>query len=694
MTVKTRRQGAIAYVELNNAPVNAMGLALRQGLLDAVNWVENESGIERVILSGAGRVFAAGGDAKEFDAPPIEPHLPDVLNRIENCETPWIAAAHGAALGGGLELMLSCRVRIAAPKTQLGLPEVTLGVIPGAGGTQRLPRIVGLETAVDMISSGKPVTADQALTLGFIDLVDPDPVNAAETLPTEYLDTAVAVGHRDCPAMNQSALDAARATSFKKQKHQIAPQKAIDLVEMSAHSQLVDGLKAERACFVDLRNTSQAKALRHMFFAERANRQPRHITCDPVDISTVAVVGGGTMGAGITYALLNAGLSVVLLETDDEGVDRARINIDKIIQASLDRSLISAEKEQKIRGCLTMSTDYNAARHANLAIEAAFESMDVKKSIFQSLEAALPSSAVLATNTSYLDVNEIAKAIKDTSRVVGLHFFAPAHIMKLLEIIKGHTTSDQAIATGFAMAKTLRKIPVLAGVCDGFIGNRILQRYREAADGLLLDGTNPWELDEAMEAFGYAMGPYEAQDLSGLDIAYANRQRQAPTRDPNRRYVLISDRMVQEGRLGKKVSVGWYRYPGGNGKVIDPLVEDLVREESHFAKVTRQEFSDSDIQHRLLLAMINEAADILHEGIAHSATDIDLVTVFGYGFPRWRGGLMHYADSIGAQKIFSDLQALAKEDPIVWKPSALIKECAETNTNLSDWSKPQANKPE
>ena len=686
MTVTTRRQGAIAYVQLNNAPVNAMGLALRQGLLDAVNWVETEAGLERVILTGAGRVFAAGGDATEFDAPPVEPHLPDVLNRIENCAVPWIAAAHGAALGGGLELMLSCRVRLAAPKTQLGLPEVTLGIVPGAGGTQRLPRLIGIKSAVDMISSGKPLPAEQALTLGIIDMVDADPINAAETLPTEYLDTAVAVGLRDCPKMDQNAIDAARVVSGKKQTHQIAPLRAIDLVELSAHSSLSQGLKIERETFFTLRNTDQAQALRHMFFSERGNRVPRSISADPIDLSTVAIIGGGTMGAGIAYALLNSGLSVVLIETDADGVDRAKVNIDKIIQASLKRGLITTDKEQKIRAALTIDTDYDRAQNATLAIEAAFESMDVKKTIFQALEAALAPHAILATNTSYLDINDIAAGLRNPSRVIGLHFFAPAHIMKLLEIVQGNVTSSQAIATGFALAKTLGKIPVLAGVCDGFIGNRILQRYREAADGLLLEGTNPWELDEAMEAFGYAMGPYEAQDLSGLDIAYANRQRQAATRDPNRRYVLISDRMVQEGRLGKKVGVGWYRYPGGNGKVVDPLVEDLVREESYFAKVERREFSDSDIQHRLLLAMINEAADILFEGIAHSAKDIDLVSVFGYGFPRWRGGLMHYADTLGAAKIYADLQDLAKEDPVAWTPSALLKHCAETNTQISEWS--------
>jgi 3-hydroxyacyl-CoA dehydrogenase len=318
-------------------------------------------------------------------------------------------------------------------------------------------------------------------------------------------------------------------------------------------------------------------------------------------------------------------------------------------------------------------------------IEAAFENMDVKKSIFAQLDAHVPEDAILATNTSYLDVNEIANSTKNPSRIIGLHFFAPAHIMRLLEVVRGETTSDRTLSTAYAIAKKLRKVPVLSGVCDGFIGNRILARYREAADTILMDGSTPWDVDEAMVNFGYAMGPYEAQDLSGLDIAYANRRRKDATRDPNRRYVPISDRMVDEGRLGKKVGVGWYRYPGGKGRVDDPLIEDLIREEAHFAKVTRTEISEAEIQEQLLLAMINEAADILGEGIAHSATEIDLVSVLGYGFPRWRGGLMHYADELGVPNIVNLISKLSETDPIAWNLSDVLRHCERTGTKLSDY---------
>ncbi|MCR9122392.1 MAG: 3-hydroxyacyl-CoA dehydrogenase NAD-binding domain-containing protein [Phyllobacteriaceae bacterium] len=685
MTVTWRRDGDAGLVELANPPVNAMGLAVRQGLIDAVTWAENEPGLSRVIVSGQGRAFAAGGDAREFDDDPVPPHLPDVLDAIEASAVPWIAAAHGVALGGGAELMLACRYRIAAPGTKIGLPEVTLGVVPGAGGTQRLPRLVGLQTALDMIANGKPVGALDAHEMGLVDAVADEPVAHAMALYIALVQDRPVLSALDGPATDDDAVEKARAMAEKRMRGQIAPQKAIDLVALSARLPFREGLAQERATFVDLRSTEQARALRHIFFAERAAKAPDWLDAEPREIGKAAVVGGGTMGAGIAYALLLAGIGVTLLETDADGVERAKANIGRIMDQSAKRGLLSGDKRGQIEAALTVTDDYGAAAEADLAVEAAFESMEVKKAVFGALDKALPADAVLATNTSYLDVNEIASGLADPSRLVGLHFFAPAHIMKLLEIVQGDATSHDALAAGFALAKRLRKVPVLSGVCDGFIGNRILARYREAADTLLMDGTNPWELDEAMVEFGYAMGPYEVQDLSGLDIAHANRKRQAATRDPNRRYIPIGDRMVAEGRLGKKVGVGWYRYPGGGGKVVDPLIEDLVREEAHFAKVERRAFTDDEIRRRLVLAMINEAADILAEGIAQSAADIDLVTVFGYGFPRWRGGLMHHADTLGADAILAELRALEAEDPIVWKPSAAIVACAEQGIALRDY---------
>lgn len=685
MFVTTRREGRTAYVTLDNPPVNAIAQGTRQGLLDALDWIEAEGDIERVILSGTGRAFAAGADAKEFDGPALDPQLPDVLARIEASFIPWIAAVHGPALGGGCELMLACRYRVATPDATIGLPEVTLGIIPGSGGTQRLPRLVGLEAALSMIPTGKPVTGARAKEIGLVHEVSDDPIGVAEVTNPELLSTIVPLCELNPPEENGALLAKARHGAATKMRGQVAPMAAIDAIEAGLIRPWEEAMKAERAMFLELRKSGQARALRHIFFAERGAKAPDFLKgVDPVEVKTVAVVGGGTMGAGIAYACLNAGLSVVLLETDADGTGRARANVEKIIAASETRGLIDSAEAEARRAKITYSFDYADAALADLAIEAAFESMEVKKSVFTQLEAAMRSDAVLATNTSYLDVNEIAAVLKDPARLVGLHFFSPAHIMKLLEIVRGAATSDVALATGYAFGKRLRKLPVLAGVCDGFIGNRILARYREAADTVMMDGSNPWEIDEAMVEFGYAMGPYEQQDLAGLDIAFANRRRQDATRDPNRRYIPIGDRMVNEGRLGKKAGVGWYRYPGGGGKVVDPLIEDLVREEAHFAEVSRVEYRPEEIRERLLLAMVNEAAAILEEGIAASSADIDLVTVAGYGFPRWRGGLMHYADSVGPAAVLARLEELAKEDPLVWAPSPLIVRLAKEGKRFAD----------
>ena len=675
MSVDVRREGTIAFVTLSNPPVNAIGLDLRQGLSDALDWVDGQKGLSRVILSGSDRVFAAGADAREFNATPVAPHLPDLVARIDACETPWVAAISGVALGGGCELALACRYRIAHPSAKIGLPEVTLGVVPGAGGTQRLPRLIGIKAALDLVATWRPVSASRAEEIGLIHGQADDPVALAKHLDLGTIALEVAVSTLPAPQADPEAVANAQALAARKTPNQIAPKKAIELIAASATTSLGDGMAQEREAFLVLRQGDQAKALRHIFFAERAARAPSRLkgTAQPLD--HVAVVGGGTMGAGIAYALLNDGLMVTLLETDADGVTRAKDNVEKIIAASLKRGLISEVDAQKYRAKFHATFDYSDAAKATLAIEAAFESMEVKKTIFGKLQAHLPKDAILATNTSYLDVNEIADCVDDPSRVVGLHFFAPAHIMKLLEIVEGQRTGDAALATGFALAKRLRKIPVLSGVCDGFIGNRILARYREAADTVLLEGATPWEIDEAMVEFGYAMGPYEAQDLSGLDIAHANRRRQDATRDPNRRYIPIADRMVELGKLGKKTGAGWYRYPGGGGKVEDPIVADLAIEEAHFAKVERRDFTNDEIRERLLIAMINEAADILNEGIAANAADIDLVTVFGYGFPRWRGGLMAYADTLGASHILGRLKTFAEEDAIVWTPSQSIVKC-------------------
>lgn len=683
MSVNTHRVDNVGYVEIDNAPVNAIGLSVRQGLLDAVKWAESAQ-LERVIVSGRGGMFAAGADAREFDSAPVEPHLPDVLNAIDESFVPWIAAIEGVALGGGAEIALACRMRIMAPGARIGFPEVTLGVIPGAGGTQRLPHLIGLANSLDMISSGKPLSGPAALEIGLVHEVDDEPVDAAFMVNSEALGCIVPAQELPSPNADQEVMDVARHRVQSKMAGQIAPLKAIEVIESGLALSLRDGLSLERKAFLDLRGADQAKALRHIFFAERGAKAPSSLVADAMAFAHVAVVGGGTMGSGIAYALLNAGLRVTVLENDAAGVERAQSNLDTIVNASMKRGLIDEAGAIERRNRFIATTDYAQVSDATLAIEAAFESIKVKRDVFCALEKALPADAILSSNTSYLDLNEIAASIKNPSRVVGLHFFAPAHIMKLLEMVRGDQTSDTALATGFALAKRLRKVPVMVGVCDGFVGNRILARYREAADTVLMDGSTPWEIDEAMVEFGYAMGPYAAQDLSGLDIAHANRRRQDATRDPERRYIPIADRMVELGKLGRKTGAGWYRYPGGGGRVDDPIVADLGIEEAHFAGITRVDYSAQEIRSRLVLAMINEAADLLNEGIAQSATDIDLVTVFGYGFPRWRGGLMHYADTLGAKQIVEQLEKLSKEDAVAWKVSPLLKRCAANETLIAE----------
>ena len=684
MTVKTEHLGTALLVTMAAPPVNVIGHATREGLSQALAQAAATPGLTRVILTGAGRAFAAGADAREFDAAPVAPHLNEICAGIATSPVPWIAAINGVALGGGCELALACRYRIAVPAARIGLPEVTLGVVPGAGGTQRLPRLIGLAPALDLISTGKPVTAARAEALGLIDGQADDPLAVALALDIGTLSLATQTDDLPSPAADPEAVEAARQTALRKMPGQIAPLRAIALVAASADTPLAEALAAERSTFLELRAGDQARALRHVFFAERAAKAPSTLTAAPVPLDRIAVVGGGTMGAGIAWAALDAGVSVCLLETDAEGVARARANIDKLAAAAQARGLTDASGIAARLGRLVVDHDPAAAADATLAIEAAFESLEVKRQVFAMLESHLQPEAVLATNTSYLDIDEIARGLADPSRLLGLHFFAPAHIMKLLEIVRAGATSDRALATGYALAAQLNKVPVVAGVCDGFIGNRILARYREAADTLMMDGSNPWEIDEAMVGFGMAMGPYEAQDLSGLDIAFANRRRQDSTRDPARRYIPISDRMVNEGRLGRKVGVGWYRYPGGGGKVIDPLVEDLAREEAWFAGVTRRRIDEAEIVERLVLAMVNEAAAILSEGIAARASDIDLVTVLGYGFPRWRGGLMHHADSLGAKAIVARLSEWAQEDPLAWTPAPALLDAAECSSRHVD----------
>ena len=661
-----------AVVILDNPPVNVTSRALREGLMAALEAAER-SGAARVILTGAGSAFVAGADAKEFANAPQPPHLPEIVARIGSFPIPVLAAINGAALGGGLELALACAARIAAPKALLGLPETTLGVIPGAGGTQLLPRLVGLEAALSLIPEGRTIGADEALRMGLIDAIAEDPVEAAFGFALPERPTTSAL---PAPAPDPAAIEAARQQAAKRSPRQIAPRQAIDLIETASRLPLAEGLAAERAAFLELKTSDQAAALRHVFFAERAAMKQGGP--GGPEIRSAVVVGGGGMGAAIAYALAGVGVQVAVVEAEATGVERARANVAKLYAEAVARGKSTPEQAQAEQAArFAFHEGYGALPPADLAIEAVFEDLEVKRKVFAALDAALPETAILATNTSYLDVNRIAEGLRRPERFLGLHFFSPAHVMKLLEVVRARETSPETLAAALRLARRLKKIPVLAGVCDGFIGNRILTRYRQICDVMLIEGALPAQIDSAMRGFGMAMGPYEVQDLSGLDIAYANRKRLGWRTKPGFRYIPIADRIVEEtGRLGRKTGGGWYDYEGGTKP--SALVEQITVESSARAGIQRRAFSEAEIVERATAAMVEEAFRILEEGIAAKASDVDLVMIHGYAFPRWRGGPIHWASRQGLPEILSRIRAYAAEDPASWGvPDLLIRAAAE-----------------
>jgi 3-hydroxyacyl-CoA dehydrogenase len=684
MSVQHHRIGQAAVIEIDRPPVNAINQDIRAGLLAALAAIETDDEVDRIILAGAGDIFAAGADAGEFGLPMVQPDLPAVVAALESAPVPVIAAIKGACLGGGLELALACRWRIAAPTAQLGLPEVILGVVPGSGGTQRLPRLVGMKAALSMIPAGRSVRVAEALEIGLIDQQDDDPVTAALALALTGLEDRLPVSLRPAPNADPEAAEAALALARRKLPRQRAPEEAVRLVGLSATQSFDDALAEERATFLALRDGDECRALRHIFFAERGARAPAHLkTVTTAPLDNAIVVGGGTMGAGIAHALARAGSAVTLIEQDDDALQAARQRMAGLYDAAVKRGLMPAGAAAAEQAAIRFQVGYDDIDNAGLVIEAVFEDMQVKRDVLMTLDRAAP-DAVLASNTSYLDIDVMAGFLADPSRLVGLHFFSPAHIMKLLEIVRGARTSDQALATGYALAKRLCKIPVQVGVCDGFVGNRMLQRVREAAELLLLDGAEVVQIDQVMRDFGYAMGLYETQDMSGLDIAWANRRRQAATRDPERRYSKVQDLVCEAGWLGRKAGRGWYVYEDGKPVGPNTDVAPLISAEAARHGITRRELADEAVLETLLLALINEAADILEEGIAGSASDVDLVLVHGYGFPRFRGGPLCHADRMGLGLIRDRLAALHETDPAIWKPSPLIDRLADAGQGFLD----------
>lgn len=659
--VKVELKNDLAWVTIDNPPVNATSLAVRQGLLDAVAKVQ---GARLAILQCAGRTFIAGGDMSEFDSAPVEPHLPDVVNAIEASETPFVAIMRGSVLGGGLEIAMACAYRIAAPNTRFGLPEVNVGLIPGAGGTQRAPRLFGWDATIDMACSGKILTANEALAIGAIDAIDADPESAAQQLDSAR---PTPVSARTTEPLDLEWVTEKRATLAIRARGQASPLHNLDALQW-ATTPFADGQPKERALHLALRQSDESRALRHAFFAERAIARPAAIAGGTArDLAHIAIVGGGLMGAGIAAACLASGYQTTIIERDQDAAAAAQDRVQGLIGGALKRGKIDQTGHDAQIAAFATGVGCGVAHDADLAIEAVFEDVDVKKAAFAGLSAVMRPDAILATNTSYLDPRDIFVGIANPERCIGLHFFSPAHIMKLLEVVQLPTTSTDTLATGFALAKRLRKVAVLSGVCDGFIGNRMLAAYRRAAEYMLADGATPKQIDDAMRAYGMAMGPFEAQDMSGLQIAQANRRRQDATRPTTERYVEISDRLCALGRYGQRANKGWYLYDDSSRKPqIDPEVTDLIVQYSKDNGITRQTYRPSEIQAQLLAILANEGARIVEEGIAENDAAVDMVKLHGYGFPRYRGGPMFAAQTAGVDAIKAALDALDRQSPAAW----------------------------
>jgi len=647
--VTIAREGNIAVVTVDNPPVNALSQAVRQGLLDAATALDNDPDVSAVVLVCAGRTFIAGADVSEFDKPPQPPHLPDVVSGIELATKPWIAAIHGSALGGGFEVALGCRFRLATADASVGLPEVTLGLVPGAGGTVRTLRLAGVEAAVDLVTTGKPARAVRAVELGLVDqIVEGDLRATAIAFARDALSRPLPLplSLRPAPEVPDGFWTEAEGTIAKRAKGEVAPLKALACLRRATETDFAAAMQFERATFLELRASEQASALRHVFFAERAAPRPAALSgVQTLPLRNAAVIGGGTMGAGIAAALRDAGLPVILIERDEAAVQRGLANLRDIFAGAVKRGRLTEDAAEARLAGVTGSTDYAALADTDLVIEAVFEELSVKRQVFARLGRVCRPDAVLATNTSYLDPRAIAEGLPSPSRFIGLHFFSPANVMKLLEIVPTPQTSDTTLATGFALARTLGKVPVRAGICEGFIGNRILKRYRAEAEVLVRQGVAIPDVDAAMRGFGFAMGPFEAQDLGGLDIAFLQREgaRAAGQNVPE----TLGDILVRAGRKGQKTGGGWYDYKAGDRR---PLASDEVARLLGSLIEPGPTLVAEAIADRLVGAMAREGEAVLSEGIAEKASDIDLVEIHGYGFPRWRGGPMFYTERSAGSK--------------------------------------------
>ncbi len=684
--VDLQSHGDLALVVMNNPPVNALGHALRDGVMQAIARVRSDNSVRAVVLTGTERAFSGGADITEFGKPPRDPQLRAVIAAIEDFAKPVVAAIQGVALGGGLELALACHYRVAFAAARLGLPEIKLGLLPGAGGTQRLPRLIGVEKAVEIIVGGDPVPAATALSLGMVDaLLDgpfPDAAldwarqNATTTRRLRDRDDALAAARND-PGL----LDRIAAPLIKRSRAQQAARACVESIRsaVKASNSFEEGLEFERAAFLRLVSSDESRALRHVFFAEREAQKVPNLPKEvqPRRVQRAAVIGAGTMGGGISMCFANAGIPVTIVETSQEALDRGLSRVRANYDTSVKRGSLGAAEAAKRQALLCGQLDFAAINDADIVIEAVFEEMELKREVFRALDAHAKPGAVLASNTSYLDIDEIAATTARPGDVLGMHFFSPANVMRLLEVVRGAKTSPQTLATAVAIGRTIGKIPVVVGVCDGFVGNRMLARRSSQAERLLLEGALPQDVDRSLSDFGFRMGPFAMGDLAGLDIGWRLRKARGQR-------AIVSDALVEAGRLGQKAGKGYYLY-GADGRTPtpDPEVEKLIRDAARSLQIQQREISQEEILERLLFPMINEGARILDEGVAARPGDIDVIWLHGYSWPAFRGGPMFYADQRGLPYVASRLEQFAAAGDKTLRPAPLLARLAASDRGFS-----------
>jgi len=685
-------QGDVAVIALNNPPVNGLGLSTRLGIMAGLEKAIADDAIKSIVVTGAGKAFSGGADIKEFGSPKAiqDPNLLSLILALENSPKPAVAAVHTVAMGGGLELALGCHYRVVAPGCSVALPEVKIGLIPGAGGTQRLPRVIGVEPALNMIVSGEPIKSEMLAMLPGQKLFD-KLTASAESLMEEAIAFARSVADvrplprvRDLPCkhpMGDAYFQFARNMVKGMSKNFPAPAKCVDAVQAATKKKFDDGMVYERELFMGLMLTPECRALRHLFVAQRAaSKIPDVPDTTPVRaIKSVAVIGAGTMGGGISMNFLNAGIPVKILEMKQDALDRGIATIKKNYEAQVKKGKLKEDKYNERMALLSTTLSYDDIKDADMVIEAVFEEMGVKETVFKKLDEVMKPGAILASNTSTLDVNKIASFTKRPQDVIGTHFFSPANVMKLLEVVRGEKTAKDVLATVMAIGKKIKKTCVVSGVCDGFIGNRMIEQYSRQAGFLLEEGCTPQQVDKAVERFGFAMGPFRMGDLAGNDIGWAIRKRRYQEK-PHMKYSKTADLLCELGRYGQKTGAGWYDYQAGKRDAIpSKLVEDMIAKHRQDLGITPRQVSDEEIVQRLVFSLVNEAAHILEEGIASKASDIDMVYLTGYGFPMHRGGPMLYADQVGLFNVAQTMSRFAKnplDDGAFWQPAPLLARLA------------------